>query len=143
MKLKDITLNNIKEYFDSCNYDGIIKTEIEQDKDLGEILYLFRFDGEYDDENVYVCLIYKAPDGDFVIETDTSSNPFNFGEGVIEEDEDIEIDVVVGMMLSEAKAGICENIDFQKRQIEFINDFGKQCELEIDSVTTTTGNKYE
>ena len=143
MRLKDVSLKNIKEYFDNCSYDGLIKTEIEKDKDLGEILYLYRFDGEYDDENTYVCLIYKASDGDFIVETDTSSNPFNFGEGIIGEDEDVEIDTIIRMMLSEAKSGICENIDFQKRQTEFINDFGKQCGLEISSVTTTTGSKYE
>lgn len=143
MKLKDISLKNIKEYFDNCNYKDFIKTKTEQDKELGEILYLFRFDGEYDDEDTYVCLIYKAHDGDFVIETETSSNPFNFGEGLIEEDEDVEIGIIIRMMLSEAKLGICENIEFQKRQIEFINDFGKQCGLEIDSIITTTGNEYE
>ena len=106
-------------------------------------MYLYRFDGEYDDENTYVCLIYKASDGDFIVETDTSSNPFNFGEGIIEDDEDIEIGTIIGILLSEAKSGICENIDFQKRQIEFINDFGKQCGLEISHITTTTGAKYE
>ena len=53
------------------------------------------------------------------------------------------LETIIGIIMSYVKSGICENIDFQKRQIEFINDFGKKCGLEISSITTTTGNKYK
>ena len=141
MKLQDITLNQIKDYFEECEYDGLITVELINNDEHGEVLELYRFDGEYDDD-VFLCKIYRDRDGDFIVETETNLSPLNFGDGFIEED-DVSISEVVEILLTYAKSGICENIDFLKRQIEFINDFGKQCTLRISSVTIAIGNKYE
>ena len=143
MKFKDVTLNNIKEYFDDNDYDyGLVHADY--DEENPEVLNIFRFDGEIDDNNTCVCGVYKNKYNDIIVETETVTSPLNYGIGYIEDENDeISIATIIGIIMSYAKSGICENIDFQKRQIEFINDFGKQCGLEISSVTTTTGNKYE
>lgn len=142
MKFKDVTLNDIKEYFDDNDYDyGLVHADY--NKKNPEILNIFRFDGEIDDNNTYICGVYKNKYNDIVVQTETATSPLNYGIGYIEDEEEVSVEKIISMIMSYAKSGICENIDFQKRQIEFINDFGKQCGLEIDSITTTTGNKYE
>ena len=82
MKLQDITLNQIKDYFEECEYDGLIKVELINNDEYGEVLELYRFDGEYDDE-VFLCKIYHDRDGDFIVETETNLSPLNFGNGFI------------------------------------------------------------
>lgn len=143
MRYKDITLDHIKEYFDNNDYDyGLVHADY--DEENPEVLNIFRFDGEEDEENTYVCGVHKDRYDDIIVETETTTSSLNWGEGYIEdEDDDVSIKTIISMIMLYAKSGIYENIDFQKRQIEFINDFGKQCGLEIDSITTTTGNKYE
>ena len=132
MKFVDITLGDIKEYFDNNDYDyGLVHADY--DKERPEVLNIFRFDGEEDDENTYVCGVYKDNRNDLIVETENVASPLNWGEGFIEyEDEDIPIETIIGIIMVHAKAGICDDIDFQKRQINFIDDFVKECGLEID-----------
>lgn len=132
MKLTDITLDNIKEYFDNNDYDyGLVHADY--DKERPEVLNIFRFDGEEDDENTYVCSVYKDNRNDLIVETETVVSPLNWGEGYIEdEDDEVLIETIIGMIMINARSGINDNIDFQKRQINFIDDFVKECGLEID-----------
>lgn len=143
MKLREIAVTDIANYFENCNYDGIFRVETDNDPVFGDFLKFYRFDGEYDDEDVFVFSVYKDNRGDLIVSTEVNESPLNFGEGWIEDEDNVSMEDIASMLLTFAKSGICENVDFLKRQIEFINDFGKQCKLGISSVTTATGNKYE
>ena len=143
MKFTDTTLDDIKKYFDDNNYEyGLVHADY--GKEHPNVLNIYRFDGELDEENVYVCGVYKDRYEDIVVKTETMTASLNWGEGYIEnEDDDVPIEDIIGMILTTAKAGICEDIDYQKKQISFINDFGKKSNLTIGSIKTASGNEYE
>ena len=143
MRYKDFTLEDIKKLIDSDNFEyGLVHADYKED--CPSVLEIFRFDCEYDDDDVYVCGVYKDERNDFVVQTETCISPLNFGDGWLnDENDDLSIETLFEMILTYAKSNICYDIDFQKRQIDFINDFGKHLGFSISSVTTATGNKYE
>ena len=80
MRYKDITLDHIKEYFDNNDYDyGLVHADY--DEENPEVLNIFRFDGEEDEENTYVCGVHKDRYDDIIIETETTTSSLNWGEG--------------------------------------------------------------
>ena len=143
MKYKDFTLEDIKGFINSEDSEYEL-VHADYKEDCPSVLEIFRFDGEYDDNDVYVCGIYKDERNDFVVQTETCTSPLNFGDGWLnDEDEDISIKALLEIILTYAKSNICHDIDFQKRQIDFINGFAKHLGFSISSVTTVTGNKYK
>lgn len=150
MKFSEVTLEDIKDFFDNSNHDyeifanyNRVEHELVYDDNNTKVLDIFRFDGEIDDE-VYVCGIYKDRYGDIVILTENARSSLNHGEGWLEdEDDDISIEELVSEIMTNVKADILEEIDFQKRQIDFLHDFAKHNKLYVRPVNTSTGNKYE
>lgn len=142
MRFKDVKLDDIKEYFDNNNYDcGLVHADYDEDRP--NVLEIFRFDSEMDDEDTYICGVYRDNDKDnLIVETEAVISALNSDEECVE-DEETSIETIIRMIMSRAKSGICEDIDFQKRQINFINDFCEKSGLEINSVVTTSGNTYE
>lgn len=143
MKFKDVSLDDIESYFNTNNDDfALVHADYEEDNP--SVLNIFRFDGEYDDCDTFICSVYKDDRNDIIVDTEAVAVALNFGDGYIDnENEDITIKKVIEMILVTAKMGICEYIDFQKRQIEFIDGFAKTRKLSISSIETSTGTKYK
>lgn len=140
MKLTDITLEDLKNYFDDYNC-GEIETKLEYDEDV-QILKINRFSGIYDGY-IYVCSIYKASDDDFVIRTECGEGYFNFGEGYFDyEEDDVTIPYIANLLLVDAKSQFGEEVDFWKFQINFVNSFSKNTGQEIIKAHTCADNVY-
>lgn len=152
MKLKDVTLEQIKDFLDECKYkhENLFNTSIITNKDNKEVLELELFYGYYDDF-ISVCEIWKDEDYayDFCMETVYKTSYFDFeidGEDYEEDDDGdivVEIKDVVEHILLELKFIICDTIDDYKKQLEFINSFRGLKGLDIEGVTSALGNEYD
>lgn len=138
MRVSEITLQDLKNYFDEV--DGNIYAEITVDKDGDESLDLFAYDGVEDD--CCFCSVYKVnANGDIYFNV----NGLTFPNGAEEEDFDEDnctIEEVVSELLSMAKINACLGIEGLENEVLQINTFCSKNNIKNYEYETSNGKIY-
>lgn len=145
MKFSEVTLADIENYINNCNDDdNMISADYEESNT--NILRICRFDGLIDSD-VTVFKVEADREGHLSVVTDWSTmslcNWLEDVDDVEDEDDDISMDKVTEVIMFYAKVGICEERDFLKRQVDFIDGFCEYHKLKRRSITTLSGITFE
>lgn len=142
MKLEDITLEDIRNWFEeNGEFEELMlnKNEVQRD----EYIDLYRFDGESDDW-ILMGRIFeeKGLYKEFKVSIEYNGSCSGIPDGAFEEDEDVSIEQVVTELISSIKGMIFEEIDFYESQRKAIDRFCTKKDLENPGWTLSNGHEY-